>query len=106
MENSYLSLANVIFWIPQFLLLLICIYFISKKRASDSILLIVGSSLGLFSTYLDMQILKSLNINNKVSFLAFEVNIHYIVGLLGFVSSLIFALGLFLLIHKTVKNVK
>ena len=80
----------------------ICIYYFDKSRSSEGILLIVGSGIHVFTSVLySMTPILLRNGTLQVS----NINIVYIlVGIVGFIGTIAFLIGLFLLIRKVLEQ--
>jgi len=79
-----------------------CCYFLSKKKVVEAVLMTIGAGIGLF-THLLYFLVPLLAGRSNVAYT--EISKYYtIIGLIGTLASLCFAVGLLLLIHNTVKK--
>ena len=79
-----------------------CCYFLSKKKAVEAVLMTIGAGVGLL-THLLYFLVPLLAGSNNLAYT--EISKYYtIIGFIGTVASLCFAVGLLLLIHNTVKK--
>lgn len=77
-------------------------YFLSKKKVVEAVLMTIGSGIGLF-THLLYFLVPILAGSNNLAYT--EISKYYtLIGFIGTVASLCFAVGLLLLIHNTVKK--
>ncbi|QIL39917.1 hypothetical protein G7074_11965 [Pedobacter sp. HDW13] len=79
-----------------------CCYFLSKKKVVEAVLMTIGSGIGLF-THLLYFLVPLWTASRNIAYT--EISIYYtIIGLIGTLASLCFAVGLLILIHNTVKK--
>jgi|GEM_PF-5615958 len=82
----------------------ICIYYFDKSRSSEGILLIVGSGIHVFTSVL-YSMIPILMRNGTLQVPYSNINIVYIlVGIVGFIGTIAFLIGLFLLIRKVLEQ--
>jgi hypothetical protein len=102
--NSILStLVNLISIISPVIIFGTCCYFLAKKSAVESILMTIGSGIGLLTT-LFYSVLMPFLLNDR-NFAYTAVSKYYtIIGIISFIASLCFAAGFLILVFNTVKK--
>jgi len=105
METSFIPqiLKNLFYLLPHLFVLIVCIYYMVKKASVDAVLLTIGSFLGLLTSVFYMIILPLFWSYGSDSFSSREMIISA-VGMVGFFGSVMFAVGMLLLIIKQVKR--
>ncbi|MDJ1494695.1 hypothetical protein QNI19_17285 [Cytophagaceae bacterium DM2B3-1] len=94
-----MSFFNVL---PTLFQIGICIYYYSKNRSTDGILLIIGSGIHLLTSFMYVAIPFIMQSNNlPVSNVS---SIYQIVGGFNFIGTIAFLAGLFMLIQKMVAH--
>lgn len=104
--NSILhTLINLLSIISPVIIFGTCCYFLAKKPAVESILMTIGSGIGLLAT-LFYSVLVPFLVNDR--HLAYnEISQYYtVIGIISFIASLCFAAGFLILIINTVKKNK
>ncbi|HEY9045660.1 MAG TPA: hypothetical protein VIN08_07175 [Ohtaekwangia sp.] len=89
--------------LPTILILTASLYYVSRRSSADGYLMALGSLVSLFtqSFYsLGIPILRHLDMDVMAVYDRFSIP----VGIVSVLSHLMFAVGLFMLIHKTVKK--
>lgn len=102
MDSSILStLTSLISIICPLVIFVACSYYLSKKVNIDSILLFIGSCSGLLLTGFYSVLMPFLMQNKNFAFADWKIY-YTIGGIVGFIFGLCFAVGLFILVNKTV----
>ena len=94
LQNIFMSFINVI---PMLVQVGICGYYLARSRTPDAVLLLIGSGIHLLTAIL-YNILFPILVRNA----GFQsVQMYYTVGgIIGFIGTIAFLIGLFLLIQK------
>lgn len=109
MEDSLLNLGmlmgGIISLVPEVLIFIAILFYLSKEKSSDAILMIIGSSIGIIMTIYSNWIFPLL-LRDIGS--GFTLNMYQsgIVSILYFIGSFSFAIGFFLMLHKLFKKGK
>lgn len=107
MESSILEIVKYIFLglltsIPQLIIVILCVYYIFKTGSkTEGILLTIGSITSLLCDVSNVVGAMSVNTLRADSYVTFT----YIVQGFSFLGSVIFVIGFFLLIKKTIKYI-
>jgi hypothetical protein len=92
---------NIFFIFPQIAILAICIYFVVKKPCAESFLLVSGNFIGVLVTIFHVVVIP---IFSDRIYSASNMGIFNITRGASFVGSILFAVGLILLVINTVKS--
>ncbi|MDP2387830.1 MAG: hypothetical protein Q8M29_15765 [Bacteroidota bacterium] len=94
---------SLLFMIPELAILVACIYYMSKSTSVDSVLMAIGSFIGIcvmvFYRFIFPMMQYSGNGGVSSSMVLFNV-----VSFIAFIGSVLFAIGLFMLVVKYVKK--
>lgn len=96
-------LKNLLFLLPHLLVLIACIYYMAKRAGADSVLMAIGSFLSLLTSVFYMIILPLYWSYGSDAFNT-RTTVVSLVGFVGFIGSVMFGIGLLLLIVKQVKK--
>jgi glucan phosphoethanolaminetransferase (alkaline phosphatase superfamily) len=101
-QTRYNLLITAVFLFPQLIILISCIFYLSRKISVEGVFLLLGT-LGTFSVIVFNQLIIPQMLQNHHS--EFESqSLFYITGGLSFLSALVFAIGFMLLVLKKVKK--
>lgn len=91
-------LASFVRILPQLAIFIACIFYLSRKRTADAILLTIGSFIGtvvnIFYSIIWPFFLGEMNLN---------LRIHSLISPVSFIGSIVFVTGFFMLIVNVVK---
>ena len=105
MENLGLYfLQSLTSLIPQLIVFSACIYYISKKKTIAGIFLIIGSVFGLLSSIFYGMLMPYMIAGNRLQIEFYDSSMMLVIRAIGFLMSMLFSIGLFLLIHNIVKK--
>lgn len=104
MDDTLLSiLPNLLFIIPQIIILVACITYLNHKKSSSGILLLVGAIIGLLSSLLHSVIIPLLMLQTDMDLYSGSVNVLMFSTPIAFIGAILFAIGLLLLIQEKIK---
>ena len=92
--------------IPQLVLLSACIYYLTKNVSADSILLFIGAIMGLIGTVFSVLVIPYLYKKNMLDSITGDMKVLAIVGIIGFIAALAFAVGFFMLVYNSTQRSK
>ncbi len=101
-ETQSNILSTIVYIIPQCIILLGCIFYLSKKVSIEGILILIGT-LGSIALITFNQLVLPTIIQNENNDLDYET-IFMITGGIGFFSTLFFAVGFLLIVLKKQKS--
>lgn len=104
MENSLLNyIPGLLFIIPQIIILVACITYIGKNKSSHAILLLIGTSINLLVTLFHTVGIPILMKVVGADLYSGTINIFTIITPISFIGSILFAIGLLLLIKEKIR---
>ena len=106
MNQNFEIIRQVFYTIPHLFILVICCIYAFRKISIDGILLVIGSLISLLASLSFLVInplLRHDSFGDSMSSYMLLINI---IGIISNLGSIIFAVGLFLLILKAMKNLK
>jgi hypothetical protein len=99
MENALGAFTTLITLLPEIAIFILCIYYYSVKKTIDGLLLSIGCGIGLLlNAFFRLLPMISTEIYQEL----IQKNLFTITSVIGFVSSACYAVGLGLLIMKTI----
>ncbi len=102
MDSILTTLIGMISLIASCIVFGACCYLLSKRKAVEAVLMTIGAGVDLFTRLLYF-LVPLLAGSNNIAYT--EISKYYtIIGFIGTMASLCFAVGLLLLIHNTVKK--
>jgi hypothetical protein len=101
--DSIIEFAKgILFLLPEVAILIACIYYLVKNKSIDSILLTIGTFIG-FCVMLFWRLVFPL-LQRTSSSHDYTMVLVNTLGFIGFVGSVLFAIGLFMLVTKVIKH--
>lgn len=108
MNNPFYLILRGLYLVPQIIILSISFYYFQKKKTSDGLLMVIGTLIGfcinIFYTFIYQSLYNQRISKNSTDTSFYTSILPSILGLVGFIGSIIFALGVLILIKKTLKN--
>lgn len=99
-------LKGMLFLIPEIGVLVACIYYLAKSKSVASMLMTIGSFIGICIMIYYRLIMPLTIYANGVGNVADSMMFYNILGFAGFIGSVLFTVGLFLLVVNAVKQQK
>ncbi|MBI9058516.1 MAG: hypothetical protein JEZ01_12200 [Labilibaculum sp.] len=104
MENSLISiLPGLLFLIPQIMILVACIMNMANDKSGPAVLMVIGSSIGLLMTIFHSIAIPILIQSFGTDLYSGSINVFTIATPINFIGSILFAIGLLLLIQEKTK---
>jgi len=110
MNNPFYLVLRGIYLVPQIIILAISFYYFQKKKTSDGLLMIIGTFIGLsiniFYTFIYQSLYNQSISKNSTDSSFYTIILPSLLGVVGFIGSTMFAVGVLILIKKTLRSKK
>lgn len=104
MDDTLLNmLPNLLFIIPQIIILVACINYLGKNKSSHAVMLLVGTSINLLVTVTHTLVIPMLMNILNLDLYSGTINVFTIITPISFIGSILFAIGLLQLIQEKIK---